>query len=332
MALQYMAGRMNIRKAAAEIMRTLPVCKIRRISYATFTIIDIDSSGVVNIIEYDNPSYLLFRDDQLIAIDKIKTNVVTTRKKPATLYVSEFKARDGDRIIFYSDGLNQSGIGTSKMPLGWGSEGVRDFVTSQIKTNPLLSAKNLAQTLVKQATVNDAWKNGDDTTCGVIFFRKPRQLIVFTGPPLDQCNDSEIAMLCKNFKGQKVICGGTTAKIISRELNQSINVDLRNIHPEIPPLSIMDGVDLVTEGIITLTKTAEYLENMKENSQQRNAAHYLRTIFLENDEVSFIVGTRLNDANRITGNQHVELRHAIIRRISGILEQKYLKKVSVRYI
>jgi hypothetical protein len=63
-----------------------------------------------------------------------------------------------------------------------------------------------------------------------------------------------MARQCAGFDGKKVICGGTTAKIIARELNRPINVDMRNFHPEVPPLSIMDGIDLVTEGIITMTK------------------------------------------------------------------------------
>jgi serine/threonine protein phosphatase PrpC len=332
MALKYMTGRMDIKKAAQTIMKTLPVCKVRRISYATFTIIDISSNGTVSIIEYDNPSFLAFRKCEPLQIQKNRIVIPSVRKKPVTLSLSQFTVSEGDRIIFHSDGLTQSGIGTSKLPLGWGSEGVQSFVQEQISGKPLISARELAQGLVKQAHEHDAWSSGDDTTCGVIYFRIPRKLIVFTGPPVKVEDDSALAGLCSSFDGSKIICGGTTAKIIARELNRPINVDMRNFHPEVPPLSIMDGIDLVTEGIITMTKAAQYLEEPQTISESTNAAFKLYSQFLESDDITFIVGTRLNDANRITGNQNVELRHAIVRRIAGVLEERYLKKVTVRFM
>jgi hypothetical protein len=332
MALKYMAGRMNIEKAALTIMKTLPICKVRRISYATFTIVDISSDGHVSIIEYDNPSFIVFKNSEQLSVTKNKITIASSRKKPVTLTLSQFDGSEGDRIIFHSDGLSQSGIGTSQFPLGWGSEGVQTFVHSQLKESPLLSARELALGLVKQAQIHDAWRSGDDTTCGVIYFRKPRKLIVFTGPPVNIDDDKEMARQCTTFEGKKVICGGTTAKIIARELNRSINVDMRNFHPEVPPLSIMDGIDLVTEGIITMTKAAQYLEDQHAIPESSNAAFKLYTQFLESDDILFIVGTRLNDANRITGNHNVELRHAIVRRIAGVLEEKYLKKVTVRFM
>jgi hypothetical protein len=138
--------------------------------------------------------------------------------------------------------------------------------------------------------------------------------------------------LCKSFDGKKIICGGTTAKIIARELNRPINVDMRSFHPEVPPLSVMDGADLVTEGIITMTKAAQYLEEPQIISESHNAAFKLYTQFLESDDITFVVGTRLNDANRITGNHNIELRHAIVRKIASLLEERYLKKISVRFM
>jgi serine/threonine protein phosphatase PrpC len=332
MALKYMASRMDIKKAAQTIMKTLPVCKIRKISYATFTIIDISSNGTVSIIEYDNPSFLTFKSNQNLRIEKKQIVISSVRKKPVALSLSQFNASEGDRIIFHSDGLTQSGIGTSRLPLGWGSEGVESFIQKQITEKPSISARELACGLVKQAHENDAWNSGDDTTCGVIYFRIPRKLIVFTGPPVNSEDDTVIAGLCKSFEGKKVICGGTTAKIIARELNRPIIIDMKNSHYEVPPLSIMDGVDLVTEGIITMTKAAQCLEDSHTIMESQNAAFKLYSQFLESDDITFIVGTRLNDANRITGNHNVELRHVIVRKIACLLEERYLKKVSVRFM
>lgn len=332
MALKYMAGRMDIEKAAKTIMKTLPVCKVRKISYATFTIVDISSSGSVSIIEYDNPSFIHFKNDEQIISPKSTIMISAGRRKPVTLSLTQFDASEGDRIIFHSDGLSQSGMGTSAMPLGWGSEGIQTYIQKLLYEKPGMSARELATGLVKQAQEHDAWRSGDDTTCGVIYFRIPRKLIVFTGPPVNIEDDSEMARQCAGFDGKKVICGGTTAKIIARELNRPINVDMRNFHPEVPPLSIMDGINLVTEGIITMTKAAQYLEDPYSVSESGNAAYKLYNRFLDSDEILFVVGTRLNDANRIIGNHNVELRHAIVRRIAAVLEEKYLKKVTVRFM
>jgi len=331
MALKYIVNRMDIEKAASVIMKTLPICKDRRISYATFTILDIEPDGTVRIVEYDNPPFILMRGEQIINVEKKIALIHSKRNKPASLQISKFNISEGDRIIFHSDGLNQSGMGKHSTPLGWGTDAVRNFLQETISHKPLISARNLARTLVEKALENDGWRCGDDTTCGVIYFREPRKLLIVTGPPVEQQSDKEIAASFQSFNGKKLICGGTTAKILARELNKAISVDLRNLHPEVPPYSIMDGVDLVTEGIITMTKAVEYLDSGI-TPDSNNAAVRLVDNLLDSDEITFLVGTRLNEANQIYVNQNIELRHSIVRRMAGILEQKYLKSVSVRFI
>lgn len=328
MALKFITNHMDIEKAASVIMKTLPVCKERRISYATFTILDIYPDLTVNIVEYDNPPFVLLRDGIIIPVDKKEITIEYERK--TTLLISKFQARKNDRIIFFSDGLNQSGMGKHSTPFGWGIDGVNSAVLHQVERNPDISARNLAKTLVNKALENDGWQCGDDTTCGVIYFRTPRKTLVVTGAPVDQSNDKQLASVFNSFDGKKVICGGTTAKIIERELDKSISVDLRNLHPEVPPHSIMDGVDLVTEGIITMTKSMEYLDRgiIPETT---NAAVQLTEVLLESDEITFMVGTSLNQANQIHLSQNIELRQSIVRRLAAMLEQKYLKSVFIRY-
>lgn len=331
MALKFITNRMDLQKAASVIMKTLPVCKERRISYATFTILDINPDFNVTIVEYDNPPYLLFRQGVCVPVQKKEIVINNEKNKQASLLISKFNAFPGDRIIFHSDGLNQSGMGKRSTPLGWGNQGVHDFISQSIQQNPHISARNLAKVLVDKALENDGWQCGDDTTCGVIYFRTPRKVLIVTGPPVDHSNDNEIAQTLSAFEGKKIICGGTTAKIIGRELARSVSVDLRNLHPEVPPHSIMDGVDLVTEGIITMTKTMEYLDRAM-IPESNNAAAKLADQLLESDEITFIVGTRLNEANQIYLNQNIELRHSIVRRLAAVLEQKYLKSVIIKYI
>lgn len=330
MALKFITNHLDIEKAASVIMKTLPVCKERRISYATFTILDIYPDLTVNIVEYDNPPFILVRNGLVVPICKKEIIMENEKSRKTTLLISKFQALKDDRIIFFSDGLNQSGMGKHSTPFGWGIDGVNSSVLQHINENPYISARNLAKTLVDKALENDGWQCGDDTTCGVIYFRSPRKVLVVTGAPVDQANDKQLASVFSSFEGKKAICGGTTAKILGRELNKAISVDLRNVHPEVPPHSIMDGVDLVTEGIITMTKALEYLDkgNIPESF---NAAVQLTELLLESDEITFVVGTRLNQANQIHLSQNIELRQSVVRRLAATLEQKYLKSVFIRY-
>jgi hypothetical protein len=328
-----MENRMDIEKAASVIMKTLPVCKERRISYATFTIIDISPDQTVNVVEYDNPSLLYFSQKKFEQIDRKEVRIGYRKKNPAKMYISKIEPHLGDRLIFHSDGLNQSGMGKRATPLGWGISGVKNCISSLVQNEPIISARSMAKQLVGQAIENDGRRSGDDTTCSVIYFRNPRALLIATGPPVDSSNDLDLATAFGSFNGTKVICGGTTAKIIARELSKKVLVDLRQLHPDVPPLSIMEGVDLVTEGIITLSRSLEYLEAPQLPTFARtNAALQLANMLLDNDEINFIVGTKLNDANQMISNKAIEIRHSIVRKLATVLENRYLKKITVRFL
>ena len=319
-------------------MDTLPVCSERGISYATFTLVDIEPNASVRIMEYDNPPYVLIRKNTLI--DPIKQSSVIEREHKETapaleaiLYYSEYKAQPGDRIIFYSDGVTQSGMGTHSMPLGWGAEDSQSFILQQVMDNPNISARELARRVVNEAEKHDGYKAKDDITCAVIYFRTPRDILVLTGPPLTPERDAEYAALFNNFDGKKIISGGTTANIISRQLGRKISVNLRNIDPVVPPVSQMEGADLVTEGIITLGKVAEILDSEETGPKEKqNAATRIVDLLLDSDRVTFAVGTKINEAHQ-DPNMPVELeiRRNVVKRIASLLEQKYLKEVSIKF-
>ena len=137
----------------------------------------------------------------------------------------------------------------------------------------------------------DSFEPKDDITSGVIYLRHPRLLLLVTGPPFSDTRDQELASVVKSFNGRKVICGGTTAQILSRELDEEIEMDLDNLDPEIPPPSRMEGVELITEGTLTLSKVAEMLESgQKPETARSNAASDLVSILLDSDVIYFVVG------------------------------------------
>ncbi|OJF76445.1 MAG: stage II sporulation protein E [Treponema sp. CETP13] len=338
MATSFIEADIPIKRAAEVIMNTLPVCKKRGISYATFTLVDIEPSAAVRIMEYDNPPYVIIR--QQTVVEPIKDfstiqrkNKATGPKREAILQYSKYMAKPGDRLIFFSDGVTQAGMGTPKLPFGWGSANVQTFIENTIYENPQISARDLARKIVQKAEYHDGYKAKDDITCCVIYFRKPRDLLVLTGPPLHRENDTDFARSFSMFGGRKIVCGGTTANIISRELNRPITVDLKNLDPKIPPVSYMEGSDMITEGIITLGAVSNLLENGEcAVPKHINAATKMFDILLDCDRINFMVGTKINEAHQ-DPNMPVELeiRRNIVKKIAGLLEKKYLKEVYITY-
>ncbi|MCE1228674.1 MAG: SpoIIE family protein phosphatase, partial [Firmicutes bacterium] len=297
MAAKYAEEDADILRAARTILETLPVCSERRIAYSTFTIVDMDRRGQTRIVEYDNPPFLLFRDGHPLKVELHESRLPTAMGRDAVIREARFQAQPGDRIVVCSDGVTQAGVGQRATPLGWGSEAESAFVQKILKEQPTLSARQLARTLVNQALMLDGHRAKDDTSCGVIYLRKPRQVMVFTGAPVNRSVDAELAQLALRFQGRKVICGGTTSTILSRELNRSLKMDLRELDPEIPPTASLDGFDLVTEGAITLAATARLLEEHDDPELLKpNAATRLAGVLLDSDIIHIVAGTKINEA------------------------------------
>jgi hypothetical protein len=330
MAMEYVAGNIDTRKAAEIVMDALPICPNRKISYSTFTIVDTKIEGATRIIEHGNPRFLLIRNGECVDFPHVILR--EERWNGRRLAYSELRTTFGDRILFFSDGITQSGIGSEQYPFGWGVENVKSFVSDVVSARPEISARFLSQLLVKEALDNDGDSAGDDITCGVIYIRQPRQLLVLTGPPYDQNRDMEFANLVEMHKGKTVICGGTTANIIARLLKRSVTMDLSYVDPEVPCTSDMEGIDLVTEGCLTLGKTAEMLETGVISTRYNGATRFANML-LQNDIIHFVVGTRINEAHQ-NPNLPVELdiRRNVVKKIVSLLREKYLKDVRIDYI
>jgi Stage II sporulation protein E (SpoIIE) len=335
MASRYIAEEPDVRRAAEIIMRTLPVCRERKISYATFSIIDVQADGKAQIVEYDNPPYLYFRGDRQTEVDRRVIELPRRFEyKEERLHFSSVDLQVEDRLIFFSDGVTQSGMGSPRYPLGLRLQGAADFTQSLILSNESISAGELARRVTAQGCSLDAHQAKDDITCGVIYFRNPREALIATGPPLDRERDGILARRLSGFQGKRVICGGTTAQLAARELGKEIRVDLSSRDLKIPPSAQMDGIDLVTEGMLTLAETERLLERKEAyESGGDNAARRLCRLLLESDKVSFLVGTRINDAHQDPEMPvEIGIRRTLVRRISDLLEKQYLKSTRIEYI
>jgi len=334
MAIKYVANDVDITRAASTIMETLPVCKVRGIAYSTFTIVDLDRHGSTRIVEYDNPSFVLLRDGVAVEVAKATVPIATIPEREAFLQVSDFTVRPGDRIVIFSDGVVQAGVGQGTSPLGWGLKAVKAYLEQVIKDRPSISGRQLARTLVHRALAQDNFKAKDDISCGVIYYRKPREVLVFTGAPVKSERDRDLANAALAFEGKKIICGGTTASILSRELERPLSMDLSELDPNIPPVSHLEGFELVTEGAITLAALAQMLEQEENPDLLRpNAVTRLAGVLLDSDIIHFMVGTKINEALQDPSlPESLDIRRNIIRRLRQTLSERFLKEVHVTFV
>lgn len=330
MLLKFVEAEVNIKKAAEIIMNSLPVCKVRKISYSTFSAIDCDDEGNVKIVEEGNPDFIWIRNDEVQEPEY--QEVVSKEFKNRKMKTYRFKVEKGDRIIFCSDGVTQAGLGGKRLKLGLRRDGLIQILKDNLAEGMEISSSELSKYIVRQARNIEEDKNPkDDVSACVLYFREPRESLIFTGPPYRPEKDSEYAKIFAYFNGKKAICGGTTANLVSRELNIPVKTENTISVGNLPACSYMEGVDLVTEGILTLTKTLEYLESGL--NYQDNAGVKLVKFLLDSDCINFMVGAKLNQAHYDPSLPiEIEIRKNIIKKMAKILEDKYFKKVSIQYM
>lgn len=334
MAAGFISSNMDIKHAAEVILETLPVCSYRHIGYSTFTIIDAGLDGKVRIIEHDNPPYVLIRDGQVLQVQKQEIPIKSFRK--SHLYYSELELQPEDRILYYSDGVSQSGMGLPHLPLGWQEKRVEEYLLGLVQNNPKISAGELAKNVAQKAREYDGNKAADDITCAALYLRNPRHTMVFTGPPYKKEHDRVLADMARGFTGRKVICGGTTSAILARELGIKIKVNLKEIkhNQEVPPTATLQGFDLVTEGTITLSRCLKALEeDANPDLMPDNGVKRLLKTLLDSDIIDFVVGTKINDAHQDPAlPKDLEIRRNLMKQYCRVLEKKYLKSTKIVFI
>ena len=330
MILKFIEEGKDILKASEVIMNSLPICQVRKISYATFSAFECMDDGNIRIVEEGNPDFIHIRNG---CVMEHEPQVITSKKfANRHMHLYKFKLEPEDRLIFCSDGVTQAGMGTDDYKLGWRREGLINFIEEEIRRNPVISSSHLAHEIVKEAIRKEPErKPKDDVSALILYFRKPRKLLIFTGPPYRQDRDAEYSKIFDDFKGKKAIVGGTTANLIARELGREITTEKYN-KGMLPACSHMDGVDLITEGILTLTKVLEYL-NEGYDRWPDDAAGRLIELLLDSDVIEFMIGSKLNQAHYDPDLPlELEIRKNVVKQLEKILSGRYIKKVNLKFI
>ncbi len=334
MALRFMQSNIDLMESIEIIMASLPVCEVRKISYSTFSLFDYRKGGRGRIVEMGNPAYVQLRGTE--EVNPVWERTIVSKHWPdREVRECEVEIRPGDRIIMCSDGVTQSGLGSGKtFKFGWRRRGMMEYAQGEIARDPEISARHLARRIACYAKNITPEACKDDITCLIIYVRRPRVLRVLTGPPYYKEHDSEYARQASLGQDHVIICGGTTANILERELGKKVKIDMAALRSSkgLPPSGIMEGVGIVTEGILTLSRVCTSLEGKFSPDTQPQAVRKILERMLEHDRIEFIVGTKVNESHQDPNiPQDLELRRSVIKRMQAALEQNYRKNVVVNY-
>lgn len=290
----------SIDEAVETIASTLPVCKERAIAYSTFTILQIFNTGEGYLVEFDNPSVVYFKGNRW---QKLKSTERSIHGK--IVKESRFTVHPEDMFVMMSDGVIHAGIGGS-LNLGWQWENVREYLQRVARQN--LSAKNTAKLLLSVCENLYMQKPGDDTTVVAVKIKKPEMLSIMVGPPVDRNQDAMIVRQFMSREGKKVVCGGTTSLIVSRELGKELVTGFNYFNPAIPPTADIEGIDLATEGVLTLGKTLEQVRRYLSSdstiqdfmglNRQDGVSRLSKLLLEKSTSIHFIVGRAMNPAHQ----------------------------------
>ena len=293
-----MAAGMDIEDCVKTIAQTLPVCSVRGVAYSTFTIIHLKENETADIIQYDNPHVILIRDGENFDYEKTEMNI--DGKK---IYKSTIRLKEDDIFVGMSDGCPHAGIG-AEYNFGWKREEIIKFLETIAPSG--FTAKTLSTILIDECDKLYDKKPGDDATACVVKIKRRVPMNLLFGPPNNRDDSDRMMSLFFSKEGKHIISGGTTSSIAAKYLNKPLKTSFNYERDDIPPISHIEGVDLVTEGVITINKVVEYAKDYidknalyEEWSFKRDGAALIsRLLFEEATDINFFVGRAINPAHQ----------------------------------
>ncbi len=283
----------GLEQVFATIADTLPTCKVRNLAYATLSILKIAADGRAHLIEYDNPGLILLRDGATEPLQRRRRDIAGKE-----IYETFFTVQMNDLLLLISDGVVNAGVG-GLYKLGLGSSGLIE----NLRSRRLLGGEPeaIAAKITELAECCYLCQPADDTTAIVVKPRLERSAVVLTGPPRDRRQDEEmVARLLLDGDSQKIICGGSSGNLVARITRKTIKTGLGYEDPEVPPMARIEGIDLVTEGVLTLNKCLSQLMAYRPGDPPPAGADgstLLTKALLRADRIDFLVGTALNPAH-----------------------------------
>ncbi len=293
-----MAEGLPLEECVSTIAATLPICSVRGVAYSTFTIIHLIHNETAEIIQYDNPNVIMIRDMKLYDYQRIEQNIGGKR-----IFRSVIELKEGDVFVAMSDGCPHAGMGLV-YNFGWKWEDIADYMATVVPAG--YTAKTLSAMLVDECDKLYGFAPGDDATACVVKVRKREPMNLLFGPPRHRDDCNRMMSLFFSKEGKHIVCGGTTSSIAAAYLGKQVKTSLNFVKSDVPPIAEIEGVDLVTEGVITISKVIEYAKDALGNNElysqwgygHDGASLICRMLFEEATDINFFVGRAVNPAHQ----------------------------------
>lgn len=292
------ANNLSVEECVSTIAATLPVCEKRGVAYSTFTIIRITNNSEAEIIQYDNPHVIMLRSGENYEYPRTSMEI-----GGKTIYKSKLQLETNDVFIAMSDGAIYAGVGKT-LNFGWQRDSIIDFMVGNYDKK--MSAKGISQLLLDECNDLYGGEPGDDTTVAAVKIRQRIPVSLMIGPPSNPQDLKKMQTLFFAKEGKHIVCGGTTSKLASEYLGKPVVPCLDYFDPDIPPIAKIEGIDLVTEGVVTMTKVLEYADSYLNGSisisdlsmKKDGASRIAQMLFEEATDISFYVGRAVNPAHQ----------------------------------
>ena len=297
-----MANGLSLADCVDTIAATLPVCSERQVAYSTFTILRFAGGRTAQIIQFDNPHVILLRDGRPYAYPQDMVEI--DGKK---IYQADLDLMEHDTFVAFSDGALHASVGPV-LDLTWDRWAIGQFLETMY--DPNATAKTVSSLLAGECRRLYGGRPGDDTTVCTVRLRRRQTVSLMLGPSRDP--DDEEGMLASFFAepGKHIVSGGTTSALAARHLGRELDTTLpAYVDPEIPPTAKLEGVDLVTEGVVTLSRVVEYAQDyLGDNARYAEWGYKkdgtslaARMLFEEATDVNLYIGRAVNPAHQAEG-------------------------------
>ena len=290
----------TLEECVDTIVQTLPVCQVRQVAYSTFSILQVFHNGDAYLVEFDNPGCIFIRDGVL---QEIPRDIREVEGKKINEF--RFKVKKGDALILMSDGTIHAGVG-ELLNFGWLWEDIAKYAVKEYYRT--ISAARLAGALCHACDELYQFRPGDDTTVAVMRIIDSKPVHLMTGPASNPADDVRMVRdFMSDDTAKKIVSGGTSSTIVARVLDKELDVSLEYVDPEIPPIAYIEGVDLVTEGVLTLNRVLHLIRRYVKNEtinedfflelDKKNGASMVAKMLIEDcTEVHMFVGKAINSA------------------------------------
>lgn len=323
----------SLEECVSTIVKTLPVCQIRQVAYSTFSILQIFHNQEAYLVEFDNPACVFIRDGALVKLPYQEKLIEGKNIKEA-----RFRVQNKDYMILMSDGVIHAGVG-QLLNFGWTWEHMASYAVKCARSSP--SPARFATMLCNACDDLYNHSPGDDTTVAVSHIQEGRLVNLFTGPPLNREDDSVAVHEFMMGDAKRIVSGGTSANIVSKVLHREVRTSLDYTDPLLPPIGYIDGIELVTEGVLTLTRALKLMrqyadgeisdEFFKELDKNNGGSLMARMIIEDCTELHMYVGRTMNEAHQNPGLPFdLSIRLNLVAQIADIVK-KMGKSVVIKY-